>query len=295
MLMYYQERFEAGEAGWVLMRMRESFTLVFSAREDAHFKILEFGREIRSKFDVDNLHMTDRHGHDLSEKVITVVKQLASSVSSTHAQMADMAERQGRLETKFDQILALLSRVPIAPATTPQPPPLINQPPPPATPRASAASSSAATAPAELPPVTFALPDPPTMAAMASPVRLVSSSGKSVGPAPATFITQGLTAEKFIMDCIMNRYQLPPAVEQVQGKEGSKRRSDAKKVLEAFKAMANPSETAIFLNPKSVHGIVKENVKQARCLLARARTRAPRAARTPPTTLPTELSLLARS
>ena len=194
MLMYYQERFEAGEAGWVLMRMRESFTLVFSAREDAHFKILEFGREIRSKFDVDNLHMTDRHGHDLSEKVITVVKQLASSVSSTHAQMADMAERQGRLETKFDQILALLSRVPIAPATTPsattpQPPPLINQPPPPATPRASAASSSAATAPAELPPVTFALPDPPTMAAMRWPHPFAWSHRRASRSAPRQLLS----------------------------------------------------------------------------------------------------------
>eukprot|EP00966_Prymnesium_polylepis_P075400 1749253-Prymnesium_polylepis.1 len=46
MVMYYGERFKAGEAAHVLMRMRESYELVLSAREDAHNAIVAFGRDI---------------------------------------------------------------------------------------------------------------------------------------------------------------------------------------------------------------------------------------------------------
>ena len=92
MIMYYDERFKANEAGHVLMRMRESYECTFSAREDAHYAILAFGRDIRCQFDLDNLHMTNREGHGLGEKVITCIKQLGSSVGSTHTQIGDISE-----------------------------------------------------------------------------------------------------------------------------------------------------------------------------------------------------------
>ena len=130
LIMFYEERFKANEAAHVLMRMRESYELVFSAREDAHNKILGFGRDIRCQFDHANLHMTDRHGHDLSEKVITCVKQLGSSVGSTHVQIADVTERVARIEGKLDQIVTLLSQLattsthppPVTPSPSPSPP-----------------------------------------------------------------------------------------------------------------------------------------------------------------------------
>ena len=93
MIMYYPERFKATEAGRVLMRMRESYEAVFSAREDAHFKILSFARDIQSKFDLDNLHLTDRHGHDLTDRVVSCVKQLGESVGPGQHACADGRHR----------------------------------------------------------------------------------------------------------------------------------------------------------------------------------------------------------
>eukprot|EP00966_Prymnesium_polylepis_P218103 5047940-Prymnesium_polylepis.1 len=47
------------------------------------------------------------------------VKQLGASVGSSHLQTADIAERQARLEGKFDHIIELLSRVVVGPAASP--------------------------------------------------------------------------------------------------------------------------------------------------------------------------------
>ena len=60
--------------------------------------LLDWGRSIKVKFDTDNLHLSDRHTHDTSEKVIAVVQQLGSTVGRLQAQMSEMNLRLARFE-----------------------------------------------------------------------------------------------------------------------------------------------------------------------------------------------------
>ena len=72
------------------------------------------------------------------------------------------------------------------------------------------------------------------------------------------------------MDCLAAKFDLPAAVKLLGGKQGSKRKSYAEKVLKVFKAMASTSEMAIFKDPQSAAGVIKETVKQARCCVCPA-------------------------
>ena len=78
------------------------------------------------------------------------------------------------------------------------------------------------------------------------------------------------------MDCLAAKFDLPAAVKLFGGKQGSKRKSDAEKVLKVFKAMASTSEMAIFKDPQSAAGVIKETVKQARCCVCPAAVCVPR-------------------
>ena len=69
------------------------------------------------------------------------------------------------------------------------------------------------------------------------------------------------------MACVAAQLQLPDVVRLMSGKQGSKRKSDADKVLAAFKAMAAPSEIAILKDPNSAPGLIKETIKQFFILL----------------------------
>ena len=85
----------AKEMHVVVTHIRDAWTATIgSPFDDAHAKLVEWGMVIRAQFDVDNLHLTARTGHDGSQKVISAVKQLGSSVASTHTQLADIATRQ---------------------------------------------------------------------------------------------------------------------------------------------------------------------------------------------------------
>ena len=129
MIMYYPERFEAKEMHTVLHQMREAYKDTIGAPgDDAHSKLVEWGVAIKTKFDVDNLHLTDGTTHEGAMQVVQAVKSLGSSTASTQAMIADVAvrqirmeESQTRIETKLDMIIGMLktsSPSSPAPATT---------------------------------------------------------------------------------------------------------------------------------------------------------------------------------
>ena len=78
-IMFYHERFLAKEMHSVLTCMREAYSAIGASGEDAHAKIIEWGVAIHVKFDVDNLHLTEKESHTGHEKVVHAVKQLGSS------------------------------------------------------------------------------------------------------------------------------------------------------------------------------------------------------------------------
>jgi hypothetical protein len=110
MLMYYHERFLAQEMHSVLTCMRAAFSATIGAPgEDAHAKLVEWGVAIKTRFDVDNLHLTSKEGSSGNEKVVQAVKQLGSANASMKLQLSDIACRQVRIQPKLDQLIGLLS------------------------------------------------------------------------------------------------------------------------------------------------------------------------------------------
>ena len=103
MIMYYEERFRAQEMHVVLAQMREAYWQVAGPRADANGIFTQWGALIKSKFDIDNLHLTGRKAHDGDVQIIQSLRQLATVVSSQHAQLSDTNARVMRLEAAHDR------------------------------------------------------------------------------------------------------------------------------------------------------------------------------------------------
>ena len=83
------------EMHMVLTYMREAYIETIAAPgEDAHFKIIELGTEIRRQFELDNLRLTARQGANGHERIIHAIQQLGSSTANLHLRVNHMAARQ---------------------------------------------------------------------------------------------------------------------------------------------------------------------------------------------------------
>ena len=252
MIMYYQVRFAEKEMHMVLTYMREAYIETIAAPgEDAHFKIIELGTEIRRQFELDNLRLTARQGANGHERIIHAIQQLGSSTANLHLRVNHMAARQeiqdGKLDTIIGMLTSLSSGTPIATVATaagtsssPIPIPLRAAPP-----RASLAPSPAPSpAPASPEPAarTFSFPSFPSSSSSAqrsSP--LVPSSMQPRSGKFANYTLVDKRAAQLFLDTTANGGVVP----QIQDDKDGKRLADANKCCDAFKAMANTTEYAL--------------------------------------------------
>jgi hypothetical protein len=233
MIMYYNERFDAAEMHTVLTSMREAFVHAeLGKMEVAHSTICEWARAIRAQFDVDNLHLTARQAHGMSEQVVATMQHLHQAQETLQAQVAEIAGRLVRIETSQGQIIEMLSSLlsrgasPVARGAI-CPSPVV----PPAT--------VPAVPPAAVPPATV-----PALTARPHPL-LQAGWGSGAGAVAATYeLPKG--PGQFYLDCLAQH--VPPGVLDcpfIKGDSLLKRKSDAKKVLDAYVAMTLPDELKV--------------------------------------------------
>lgn len=272
MIMYYPERFKAGEMATVLQMMRDSYVAMAAPTHDVHTVLLEWASAIRAQFDVGNLHLTSRLDHGGSEQVVTAVKQLASTIGRQHAQMSHISEvamalqqqnsqqqqqmhQQTQLIAQMQQQMAQMAQMQqqmvqmqlggVAPALAPQPPvaPVAQTPPP-------AAPTSPPVAPTPPPvaptPPLVAAPAPPPVAPTPPPVAptpppVTPLQRRDAGGTGAAEYDTKVTAARFFLDCM----EKGGVVEGLN--LNSQRVSDARVVLGVFKAMATAAERELLL------------------------------------------------
>eukprot|EP00964_Phaeocystis_antarctica_P050899 scaffold29653_cov24-Phaeocystis_antarctica.AAC.1 len=70
----------------VLTKMRDAYRPIAAPYDDAHMVLKGWGTAIQTQFDSDNLHLTGRETHAMSEKVLAVVQQLGATVGRLQAQ-----------------------------------------------------------------------------------------------------------------------------------------------------------------------------------------------------------------
>ena len=122
MIMYYEERFEAGEMHTVLEEMRIACKPIAAPGENAHDKLKEWGARIHRRFKIDNLHLVDARSHDGVEQIVTAIKGLSSTVAAQQSTLVDVQQRQIRMEHTLNDILTLLRGAAPVPTSTAAPP-----------------------------------------------------------------------------------------------------------------------------------------------------------------------------
>ena len=251
MIMYYEERWEAKEMHKVLTFMREAFMTIAAPGENAHLKLIEWGRIIKGTFDFQNLHLTEKLTHSGHEQIVHTVQQLGSNLARTQVMISDITRRQVEIENKLDTLIGLLSTgaqittaSPLA-STPAQPPPNPPRPTPTALPSASLSTPVAAAAAASAA-ASACLSGAASSSSSRVPQqsRLVHSSTRP-DPVPhhlaGEYLTKRpLTSGRFFLDCSELGGVLPPALEA-----DGRRRPDANKVLEAYSAMATGQEKEV--------------------------------------------------
>ena len=267
LVMYYEERFKAGEMETVLRQMRDSYNAMAAPTDDVHAVLIEWGKAVKAQFDVDNLHLTGRLDHGGSEQVVTSVKQLAATINRQHAQvahlsettftlrrqvqqqnetMAEMARHMNQQNHTLAQISQLLSNIQLTNHQHPTSPP-------PAVAASPIALDTTMPPAGNVPPAGNASLVPPTDSA--SPIvvpPIVSQPAPSKfqkhdagGSGSNLFTLVGKTAPRLYMDCMV----IGGVVPFIDGDQDGKRKSEANYVFELFNAMATPTERSVLMIP----------------------------------------------
>jgi hypothetical protein len=265
MLMYYEDRFEAKEMHSVLTHMREAHRTIRAPGEDAHGKLIEWGATIKRQFIIDNLHLSGKQAHDNSAQVIHAVKQVSSSIASSHVVQFDTARRvvelelaARRIEGKLDTLISLFSGTSLASIA-----PVSTSPAPAAASFSAATLSSAIASAAAASSAATAASSPPVSTSRApsrTPSSLVHSSTHA---APGNdhlkgeyTLTKPKTSGRLFLDYMTLGSQLPPAIER-----DGRRRPDANRVVKAYEAMANAEEREVLHNPQRDDALANTIVK----------------------------------
>ena len=276
--MYYGERFQAEEMQLVLASMRDAYRPIASPTDDAHIILQEWGRAIRTQFDSDNLHLSSRETHAMSDKVLAVVQQLGVTIGRLQAQVTELSGRMASFEQTHEQSLrrieAHLVRLSSAGGAT-------------ATleggggetsegemedgaegsgatsagggatsagggaTSAGGSSSGAAAAP----PVATRPPVPPPVAPQLARRDLSGSAQQQ------EYTFGKLHGGKFFLECMANRGNLPINL------TNDRRRSEGKRVLAAYKAMATPEEMEAVLRRPRDEGAAQTTARKLGQLL----------------------------
>ena len=94
----------------MLGRMRDAYRQIALPNDDAHIALLDWGRTIKAEFDANNLHLSGRETHSMTEKAIAVVHQLGSTVGRMQAQMSELSSRVARFEEAHETSLLRIER-----------------------------------------------------------------------------------------------------------------------------------------------------------------------------------------
>ena len=241
--------------GKVLLFMRDACSQIKAPGEEAHSKLVEWGLRIRETFDVKNLHLTARRGHGDLEQVIHAIQQLGSSTASLHTRLSDAAMRLIRMEESLGAIHGLLRDLAAERAVSGAG----------ASVGAGASSGARASsaARANLGAHTPAPPnsgDPtavPHAAAVANAINNAAVAAASAGPLVpsstaavetnqfANYTLKDLLSGQLYWDYIDNKCAIPA----IDGDKDSKRKADAKIVIDAYDAMATEMEKKTLKSP----------------------------------------------
>ena len=247
MIMYYETRFKSKESEHVLARMRDAYDAKISTPGfAAHQVLIEWGDALKIQFKLDNAHLFNRKGHDLSEQVVAGLQGLGGNVARMSAQISDLATRTISLEHQNSVLLQqmqqmmriiaqqqqlLLARPPVVDGPSPQLPPL-----PPLAPLAPA-------------PVITPLAGSPEgrqfmHAAATAELNVTSATasgalGRDLGGHSAGYELADKLASAFFLDCMDNSGNVPVL------SDGARRKKECEGVLSALKAMANRDEMAV--------------------------------------------------
>ena len=225
LIMYYKERFDAGEMHLVLTHMREAFSKSMGSLDESHQVLVEWSKIIRQQFDVNNLHLTARHAHDNSAQIVTAIQHLSSAQERLQVLLSEVAVRQIRIETGQESIIAKLDGLLRRSASASEP---------------AATSELLDSAPPE--PVRYATGTPgvhsPRPTARLPTLPQLPQPGQGARGAAAGTYDLKVGAGQFYLDCIELKGNIPAL-------KDDKRKSDAKKVLTAFQAMTTAEEREV--------------------------------------------------
>ena len=155
LIMYYQERFKAKEMHNVCAIMGDAYEKVINSAEDGHGALIEWGKVIRRKFDLDNLRLRARKDHGELEQIVTSINSLGSTFTSMYSLLSDLSTRVITIEGDMRDLKAQLAELSIA---APSP---MAAPSPTAVPRHSPARPAAPPPPPPPPPPGGTAPPPP--------------------------------------------------------------------------------------------------------------------------------------
>jgi hypothetical protein len=278
MIMYYEERFKAKESTTVLAMMRESYVAMAAPTDDVHAVLIEWGGLIRTQFNVDNLHLTERHEHGGSEQVTAAVKGLSQTISRQHAQISHISEvAMASQELVRQQTVAMQAMMVSMQAMQQQMAAMQLQ----ATAGAVAGGATAAgmaggatapaggatpaTAPSGGATAAPVLPPLPTLSPAKPPVVTMQKMDAGDDSVSLVYDLAGKNGARFILDCMANAGNVPKM-------KDDKRDSDAAHVLSMAKAMMSPAERDVLLaRPPDRDEAAAQRVAQVVCKLLRQR------------------------
>jgi hypothetical protein len=272
MIMYYHERFKAGEMTVVLQMMRDSYVAMAAPSDNVHDVLIGWGDAIKVKFNVDNLHLTKRLEHDGSAQMVAAISGLAETMGRQHTQIAHTSEVAMGTQQQMGAILQhMASQQQMMAAMQQQMAAMSLQ--------ISAMQQGGPLPPVPLPPLAPLAPTPlaPTASVHPAPQVMPATVGVAAGSAPQmpmqrhdaggassdkiTYSYTGKTAARFYYDC-MDMYSGNCAT-----LADSQRQSDAEYVFKLINSMASPSERAVLMqklperNDATCHRIVLDVVK----------------------------------
>jgi hypothetical protein len=245
MVMYYETRFKSKESEHVLARMRDAYDAKMSTPgSPAHLVLIEWGDALKIQFKIDNAHLFNRKGHDLSEQVVAGLEGLGNNVARMSAQISDLASRTISLEHQNSVLLQQMQQMMRIIAQQQQQ--LLSRPPP-------VDGSSSQLPP--LPALAAAAPGPVITPLGGSPAarqfaHSAATAELHVAAAPSGALRRDLggqseyeladkLASAFFLDCMDNSGNVPVL------SDGARRKKECEGVLSALKAMANREEMAV--------------------------------------------------
>ena len=191
--------------------MRDAYAARYGkASDDIHGVLIDWGRQIKKRFDIDNLHLTARKGHGELAQVVESLKSLHEINSQQHALLVSMSARILNLESQL-RGMPVPQPVPQQPSPPPPPPPPLQMPTQPAQPQQPQ-------------------PPPPTQPPLTTPVRPAPANtphlkapGRGLSGGPGAKYSLAVKGSRFFLDCLNNNGQVPDGLDD-------KRKSDAAKV-----------------------------------------------------------------